>query len=52
MTEHPEQEREADFYCAKCQRPVEEPLVCGDCLALICRECGTPLEKADELATG
>ena len=41
-----------DLYCPKCACPVEDPLVCGDCLAIICRRCGTPLERADELAIG
>jgi len=26
--------------------------VCGDCGAVICRKCGTPLEKIDELGIG
>ena len=29
-----------------------DPLVCGDCHALICRVCGTPLEHIDELSIG
>jgi hypothetical protein len=41
-----------DFYCAQCRRPVNDPLVCGDCTAIICRQCGTPLERADELGIG
>ena len=40
------------FYCPKCAKPVAQPLVCGDCAALICRDCGTPLETEDELAMG
>jgi hypothetical protein len=48
----PENEPRAEFYCPKCGLPVGDPLVCGDCLALICRVCGTPLEKADELGMG
>ena len=28
------------------------PLVCGDCAAIICRQCGTPLERVDELGIG
>ncbi len=40
------------LYCPKCARKVEDPLVCGDCSAVICRACGTPLESADELAMG
>jgi len=42
----------ADFYCTKCQEPVSDPLVCGDCTALICRRCGTPLERIDDLGIG
>jgi transcription initiation factor IIE alpha subunit len=38
-----------EFYCPKCNEPVSEPLVCGDCSALICPKCGTPVEKVDEL---
>ena len=41
-----------DFYCPRCDRPVENPLRCGDCGSLICRECGSPLEQADELGIG
>jgi hypothetical protein len=43
---------QVEMYCPRCQRPVSDPLVCGDCLAVICRECGTPLEKTDELGIG
>jgi hypothetical protein len=43
---------ETDFYCPQCRKPVREPLVCGDCLSLICRDCGTPLERADDLGIG
>ncbi len=42
----------ADFYCPGCDRPVDNPLRCGDCGSLICRDCGTPLERADELGIG
>jgi hypothetical protein len=31
---------------------VPEPLSCGDCGSLICRECGTPVENIDDLAIG
>ncbi|MGA3028689.1 MAG: hypothetical protein ABSF98_28425 [Bryobacteraceae bacterium] len=41
-----------EYYCPACDMPVADPLVCGDCAALICRRCGTPLEKADELGLG
>ncbi len=40
------------LYCPQCRRAVDDPLVCGDCLAVICRRCGTPLESSDELAVG
>jgi hypothetical protein len=42
----------ATLWCPKCARPVDDPLTCGDCSAVICRVCGTPLESADELAFG
>jgi hypothetical protein len=45
-------ERSAAFYCPSCARKVADPLVCGDCSAVICRACGTPLESADELVMG
>jgi hypothetical protein len=31
---------------------VDDPLVCGDCHAVICRQCGTPLERVDDLGIG
>ena len=31
---------------------VTDPLTCGDCSAVICRRCGTPLESPDELGIG
>jgi hypothetical protein len=40
------------LWCPACNRSVENPLVCGDCSAVICRVCGTPLESPDELAFG
>jgi hypothetical protein len=40
------------FYCPVCKIEVDNPLVCGDCAAVICRRCGTPLEKIDELGVG
>ena len=48
----PETKRTAEFYCPTCAKPVADPLVCGDCRALICRVCGTPLERIDELGIG
>ena len=41
-----------DFYCPRCRMEVKDPLTCGDCLSLICRQCGTPLEQVDELGIG
>lgn len=43
---------EIEFYCPRCQQAVIDPLVCGDCSAIICRVCGTPLERVDELGIG
>ena len=40
------------LYCPQCAREVSEPLTCGDCSAVICRACGTPLESPDELGIG
>jgi methionyl-tRNA synthetase len=40
------------LYCPTCKEEVPDPLVCGDCAAVICRKCGTPLEKIDELGIG
>lgn len=45
-------EQGAEFYCPNCAKPVAEPLVCRDCMAQICRDCGTPLELVDELGIG
>lgn len=51
MAEDPAPERD-EFYCPRCQRAVADPLVCGDCTAIICRRCGTPLERVDDLGIG
>jgi hypothetical protein len=40
------------LYCPSCELEVSDPLVCGDCGSVICRQCGTPLERADELGIG
>jgi len=40
------------FYCPVCAVEVSDPLTCGDCSAVICRRCGTPLESPDELGMG
>jgi hypothetical protein len=42
----------ADFYCPTCAKAVADPLVCGDCQALICRVCGSVLERIDDLGIG
>jgi uncharacterized paraquat-inducible protein A len=42
----------AEFYCPKCDAAVSDPLVCGDCAAIICRRCGAPLERIDDLGIG
>lgn len=41
-----------ELYCPKCAQEVNNPLTCGDCGAVICPRCGTPLEAADELGMG
>jgi hypothetical protein len=40
------------FYCPVCAAEAADPLTCGDCSAVICRRCGTPLESSDELGMG
>jgi hypothetical protein len=40
------------LYCPNCAKEVNDPLTCGDCSAVICRRCGTPLESPDELGIG
>ncbi|MGA2369226.1 MAG: hypothetical protein ACLPPV_19000 [Candidatus Korobacteraceae bacterium] len=40
------------LYCAVCAREVDDPLTCGDCSAVICRVCGTPLEMPEDLGIG
>ena len=50
---NPKPEREpASLYCPRCAEEVLDPLTCGDCSAIICRRCGTPLESSDELGMG
>jgi hypothetical protein len=51
-TEPPPQKPAIPFYCPVCAVEVGDPLTCGDCLAVICRRCGTPLESSDELGMG
>ena len=40
------------LYCPVCSREVDDPLTCGDCSAVICRVCGTPLEMPEDLGIG
>ena len=40
------------LYCPNCAREVSDPLTCGDCSAVICRVCGTPLESSSDLGIG
>jgi len=51
-TPPPAKPADASLWCPTCARVVDDPLVCGDCSAVICRICGSPLESADELAFG
>ena len=44
--------RQPLLYCPNCAREVEDPLTCGDCSAVICRKCGTPLEMPEDLGIG
>jgi len=46
------EEPSAALYCPVCAVEVKDPLICGDCSAVICRRCGTPLESSDELGMG
>lgn len=48
---HKPQSHEA-LYCPNCARQVADPLTCGDCSAVICRVCGTPLESSSDLGMG
>jgi hypothetical protein len=43
---------ESEYYCPECHVAVRRPLVCKSCLSAICRDCGTPLERPDELGIG
>ncbi len=45
-------ETHAVLYCPACAREVDDPLTCGDCSAVICRVCGTPLELPEDLGIG
>ena len=50
--EEKKRESQSALYCPQCAREVSDPLICGDCSAVICRVCGTPLESSDELGIG
>ncbi len=52
MEEQKKNEKQPALYCPQCTREVTDPLTCGDCAAVICRVCGTPLESSDELGIG
>jgi hypothetical protein len=55
MTENSELGRPAPatfLYCPNCAVEISDPLTCGDCSAVLCRRCGTPLESADDLGMG
>ena len=41
-----------EYYCPECRKSVAQPLVCKDCLAVLCRDCGSVLERSDELGIG
>ncbi len=52
MATQPQNPSPAPLYCPNCAEEVSDPLTCGDCSAVICRRCGTPLESPDELGIG
>jgi len=56
MTQTPESptngEQHMMLYCPACAREIDDPLTCGDCSAVICRVCGTPLEMPEDLGIG
>jgi len=59
MAEHPanpdplsSQHSNDALYCPNCAREITDPLTCGDCSAVICRICGTPLESSSDLGMG
>jgi hypothetical protein len=54
MATHPQNPplEPSSLYCPTCAQEVTDPLTCGDCSAVICRRCGTPLESPDELGIG
>jgi hypothetical protein len=50
--DNPKQPAADVLYCPTCAREIKDPLTCGDCSAVICRTCGTPLETAADLGMG
>ena len=52
LPENASQPDPGSLYCPTCAKEVNDPLTCGDCSAVICRRCGTPLESPDELGIG
>src|SRR5215470_2492315 len=46
------EQRPEALYCPNCAREITDPLTCGDCSAVICRVCGTPLESSADLGIG
>jgi len=52
LPENASQPDPGSLYCPNCAKEVNDPLTCGDCSAVICRRCGTPLESPDELGIG
>ena len=48
----PAQQSDDALYCPNCAREITDPLTCGDCSAVICRVCGTPLESSSDLGMG
>jgi hypothetical protein len=47
-----EPEQPEALYCPNCACEITDPLICGDCSAVICRVCGTPLESSADLGIG
>jgi hypothetical protein len=51
-SENPAPKSNEALYCPNCAREITDPLTCGDCSAVICRICGTPLESSADLGMG
>ena len=52
LLQRPRTADDSGLYCPNCAREVDDPLTCGDCSAVICRVCGTPLELPEDLGIG